>query len=56
MTAASFDWANLGIAGAFVVGMLAGAVLMVRLLKIAMEVMRTNKRETGDVKDGPDPE
>lgn len=43
MIAASFDWANLGIAGAFVFGLLAGSVLMVRLLKIAMELVKREK-------------
>ena len=50
MTAA-FDWTNLGIAGAFVVGTIVGAVAAIRLTRIILEHLRDDERRD----DGPPP-
>lgn len=41
----AFDWANLGIAGAFVVGIVSGCVLSIRMLRVAVEVLRREREQ-----------
>jgi hypothetical protein len=40
----AFDWTNLGFAGAFVVGALAGAVVTIRLARVVAEMLRDIRR------------
>lgn len=35
-----FDWTNLGFAGAFVVGALAGALVTIRLARVVADLLR----------------
>lgn len=38
-----FDWSGLGVAGAFAVGVAVGCVLSVRLLKVAVDIVRRER-------------
>jgi hypothetical protein len=39
----SVDWANVSIVGAFVVGVAGGVVLTIRLLRVALDIVRRER-------------
>ena len=42
------DWANLGYAGTFVVGLLAGVIVTIRLAKVIAQYLVDLRRHDGD--------